>query len=169
MRTALSLTVFLCVAPLHAAEQKLVHEGVVDAPVDAVWKAFTTKEGIESWMVAKGEIELKIGGKMRSVYDAKAVLGGPQTIENTILSFEPGRMLSIKNTKAPEGFAHAEAIKNMWSVIYFDEAGPVRTRLRIVGLGFGEDEASQQLRKHFDWGNAYTLKKLQEHFAKQGK
>jgi uncharacterized protein YndB with AHSA1/START domain len=169
MRILAVLLVFLCALPLRAADQKLVHEGIVEGPVDAVWKAFTTKEGIEAWMVAKGEFELKIGGKMRSVYNPKAELGGPQTIENTILSFEPGRMLSIKNTKAPEGFPHAEAIRNMWTVIYFDEAGADRTRVRIVGMGFGEDAASQQLRKHFDGGNAYTLKKLQEHFAKQGK
>jgi hypothetical protein len=120
-------------------------------------------------MVGKGEIDLRIGGKMRSVYDAKAELGGPQTIENTILSFEPERMLSIKNTKAPEGFPHAEAIKNMWSIVYFDEAGPNRTRVRIVGLGFTGDEAALKLRKHFDAGNAYTLRKLQEHFAKKAK
>src|SRR5687767_8322305 len=31
---------------------RLVHEGVVAAPVKDVWAAFTTKQGQESWMVA---------------------------------------------------------------------------------------------------------------------
>jgi hypothetical protein len=50
--------------------------------------------------------------------------------------------------------------------MYFEEAGANRTRLRLVGLGYGSDEESTKLRGFFEKGNAYTLKKLQEHFAK---
>jgi uncharacterized protein YndB with AHSA1/START domain len=146
----------------------LVTEGIIEAPVDAVWAAFTTKEGQESWNVAHAEIELKIGGKMRTHYDPKGRIGDPNTIENSILSFEPKRMLSIQVTNPPEKFPFKDAVKNMWTVIYFDDAGPGRTRLRIVGLGFGTDEDSQKLRGFFDKGNAYTLKKLQEKFAGKG-
>ena len=67
----------------------LITEGVIEAPVEAVWAAFATKEGQESWNVAHAEIELKIGGKMRTHYDPKGQIGDPNTIENRILSFEP--------------------------------------------------------------------------------
>jgi len=150
------------------ADDRLVTEGIIEAPVDAVWAAFTTKGGQESWNVAHAEIELKIGGKMRTHYDAKGRIGDPNTIENSILSFEPKRMLSIQVTNPPEKFPFKDAVKNMWTVIYFSDAGPGRTRLRIVGLGFGNDEDSQKLRGFFDKGNAYTLKKLQEKFAGKG-
>ena len=53
----------------------------------------------------------------------------------------------------------------MWTVIYFEDAGPSLTRLRIVGTGYGDDEESRKLRSFFEKGNAYTLKKLQEKFA----
>ncbi len=44
------------------------------------------------------------------------------------------------------------------------------TALRVVGLGYGDDEESRKLRGFFDKGNAYTLKKLQEKFVgKQAK
>jgi uncharacterized protein YndB with AHSA1/START domain len=148
----------------------LVTEGVIEAPVEAVWAAFATKAGQESWNVAHAEIELKIGGKMRTHYDPKGQIGDPNTIENRILSFEPKRMLSIQVTNAPAKFPYKDAIKTMWTVIHFEDAGPGRTRLRIVGLGFGDDEESRKLREFFDKGNAYTLKKLQEKFAsKAGK
>jgi hypothetical protein len=39
--------------------------------------------------------------------------------------------------------------------------------LRITGLGYGSDEESQKMRKFFEAGNAFTLKKLQEHLAKK--
>src|SRR5271166_3373506 len=45
-----------------------ITEGVVNAPLDAVWNAFATKKGQEAWNVAHAEIDLKIGGRMRTHY-----------------------------------------------------------------------------------------------------
>ena len=148
-------------------DNRLVHEGVVAAPLKDVWTAFTTKEGQESWMTAHSEIELKVGGLMRTNYDPKGAIGDPKTIENTITSYDPEHMLSIMVTKAPEGFPFPNAVKGMWTVIYLEAAGPRTTRVRIVGLGFGGDEESKKMRAFFDHGNAYTLKKLQERFAQK--
>lgn len=142
-----------------------VTEGLIEAPVDTVWMALTTKEGQESWNVAHAEIDLKIGGKMRTHYDATGRIGDPNTIENNILCFEPGRMLAIQVTNPPEKFPFKDAIKKMWTVIHFRSAGPSLTRLRIVGTGYSDDDESRKLRSFFERGNAYTLKKLQEKFV----
>jgi uncharacterized protein YndB with AHSA1/START domain len=142
-------------------------EGIIDAPLDVVWNAFVTKEGQEAWNVAHAEIDLKIGGKMLTHYDAKGKIGDANTIENTILAFEPKKMLAIKVGKPPEKFPFKEAVKNVWHVLYFEEAGPKCTRLRVVGLGYRTDEESQKLRAFFEKGNAYTLKKLRAHLAKK--
>ena len=37
----------------------------------------------------------------------------------------------------------------------------------MVGLGYGSDEESKKMRGFFAQGNAYTLKKMQEHFNKK--
>jgi hypothetical protein len=115
--------------------------------------------------VAHAEIELKVGGKMRTHYDRSGQIGDPNTIENNILCFEPRRMLAIQVSNPPEKFPFKNAIKNLWTVLYFEDLGPSRTRLRLVGLGYGNDEESKKLRNFFDKGNTYTVKKLQEHFA----
>jgi uncharacterized protein YndB with AHSA1/START domain len=146
---------------------QVVTEGVIDAPVEAVWAAFTTNEGQESWNVAHAEIDLKIGGLMRTHYAANGKIGDPQTIENTILCFEPNRMLAIQVKNPPANFPFKNVIQKMWTVIHFEEAGPSRTKLRIDGNGYGSDEESGKLRKFFEYGNAYTLKKLQEKFARR--
>jgi uncharacterized protein YndB with AHSA1/START domain len=148
-----------------APSAPLIHEGVVGAPADAVWAALTTKEGQESWMVAHSKIDLRIGGRMLTHYDPKGEIGDAKTIENTILSFEPSRMFSIKVSAVPAGFPFPVEIKEMWTVIYLSAEAPASTRVRIVGMGFGEDENSQKMRQFFDRGNAYTLQKLQERFA----
>jgi hypothetical protein len=55
----------------------------------------------------------------------------------------------------------------MWTVLYFEPDGASRTRLRVVGLGFGPDEESQKMRAFFEKGNEFTLKQLQAHFSKK--
>ena len=101
---------------------EVVTEGIIDAPVEAVWAALTTKEGQESWNVAHAEIDLKIGGAMRTHYDQSGKIGDPQTIENTILCFEPKRMLAIQVKSPPANFPFKNAIQKMWTVIHLEEA-----------------------------------------------
>jgi uncharacterized protein YndB with AHSA1/START domain len=42
----------IAVNALGAEENRVLHEGIVVAPLDEVWRAFTTNAGQESWMVA---------------------------------------------------------------------------------------------------------------------
>jgi uncharacterized protein YndB with AHSA1/START domain len=171
MRLKLSAVVLaLALVPISvrvfgAEDGPLVHEGIVAAPLDDVWTAFTTKDGQESWMVAHSEIDLKIGGQMRTHYDPKGSIGDTKTIVNTIICYDPKRMLSLKVSKPPDGFPFPNAVKNMWTVIYFEANGPTTTRVRTVSLGFRDDAESKKMRAFFDRGNAFTLKKLQEKFA----
>ena len=136
--------------PLDAGPGTLVTEGVVDAPVEKVWAALCTKEGLESWNVAHADVDLKVGGKMLTHYDPKGQLGDPDTIENTILSFEPGRMLSIKVANPPAKFPFKDAIKTVWQVLHFEPLGPThaapdhRPGLRVRR---GIEEAPRLLRQ----------------------
>lgn len=143
----------------------LVHEGIVEAPVAKVWAAWATSEGLRSWLAPHAEIDLRVGSRMRTNYSAQGSLGDPQTIENTVLSFDPGRMLSIQVVKAPDQFPFPTAIRQMWTVIYFEPLWPDRTRVRVVGLGFRPDAESQKMRGFFERGNAVTVQQLQRHFS----
>jgi uncharacterized protein YndB with AHSA1/START domain len=140
--------------------EPLVHEAVIDGSPDDVWAAFTTKAGIESWMVAHAEIDLRIGGKLRTHYRKEGMLGDEGTIENTILCYDPKKMISIKVATFPKGFRFPKAIENMWTNIYFEPAGASRTKVTVRGLGWTEDEESQQMRKFFDSHNKQTLDSL---------
>lgn len=151
--------------PIGGGPDRVVTEGLIEAPVEQVWAALFTKEGLESWNVAHADIDLKVGGKMLTHYDPKGRIGDPNTIENIILSYEPNRMLSMKVGTPPANFPFKTAIKDVWHVLHLNPLGPTRTRLEIIGLGYGSDEESQKLRAFFEKGNAYTLKKLQEKFT----
>ena len=142
----------------------IVAEAVIDAPVDAVWNAWASGDGLRSWLAPHADIDLRVGGRMRTNYGAQGSLGDPQTIENTILSLDPKRMLSIQVSRVPDGFPFPNAVKHMWTVMYFEPVGSDRTRLRVVGLGFQPDDESQRMRAFFERGNATTLQQLQRRF-----
>jgi uncharacterized protein YndB with AHSA1/START domain len=138
-----------------------VTEGFVNAPVAEVWRLFTTSQGYLATGAAKAEVQLAIGGEIRSHYDPKGTLGDPETIVNEILAYEPERMLAIRIKQAPASFPHRDAIGGTWTVIYFNPAGDM-THVRIVGLGYDDSPASQAMRKFFAEGNRWTL----DHIAK---
>jgi uncharacterized protein YndB with AHSA1/START domain len=164
---SLALVAILCGSVRAQDLSPVVSEAVVEAPVDTVWAAWATSDGLRSWLAPHAEIDLRVGGLMRTNYSARGALGDPQTIENTVLSFEPKRMLSIQVSRAPDTFPFPNAIRQMWTVIYFEPAGPGRTRVRVASLGFTPDDESQRMRAFFDRGNAATLQQLQRRFPAQ--
>ena len=148
------------VAGVQAAEPQ-VTEGFINAPVAQVWSIFTTSEGFKATGVAHAEVDLRVGGTIRSHYDLKGTLGDPGTIVNEILAYEPQRMLAIRIKEAPANFPYRNAMKSTWTVIYFTPSGDM-THLRIVGLGYQDDPESLEMRKFFERGNRFTI----DHLAK---
>jgi uncharacterized protein YndB with AHSA1/START domain len=141
---------------------ELVHEGMISAPIETVWASWTTSDGLRSWLAPHVEIDFQIGGKMRTNYNPNGSLDDSQTIENTILSYDPHKMISIRVSKAPEGFPFPNAIYEMWTVIYFESVAPEETLVRVAAHGFSTDEESQRMRAFFEQGNAATIRQMQD-------
>lgn len=159
---ALLLAVFVAssCSAVTADDGRVVYEAELDADLQAVWNAFTTRDGLQQWMAPVIEVELAVGGKMKANYHPEGKIGDPTTIENTILSFDPKRMLSLKVTKFPKGFPFEDVGKAAWSVFYFSELPSSRTKVTVVGLGYTDDERSQEMRAFFAAANKYSLDKL---------
>ena len=141
-----------------------INEAVVNAPPSELWKVFTTPEGFKNLGVAKAEIDLRIGGLMRSHYDPKGVLGDEGTITNQIIAYEPLRMIAFRIHTPPKGFPFKEAWKSTWSVATFTDLGNGRTHVRLTGLGYDASDESQKMREFFQNGNGYVMKLLQSKF-----
>jgi uncharacterized protein YndB with AHSA1/START domain len=164
--TILSLAgVLLAPAPARAATGDIVSEAVVNAPADDVWKAWTTVEGMQSWMVGKADIDMRVGGTWRTSYNREADLAGDAAIHHRILAFDPGRMLAFQTVKTPRPFPFPSAILKTWTVVYLEPAGEGRTKVTVRMLGYGDDEESQKMRAFFETGNRATLDALVKRFA----
>jgi len=144
----------------------LVTEGVVDAPVAEVWKVWTTKDGIESWMVAKTDINLAIGGLWRTSYSKDSNLDDDTSIHHAILAYDPGRLFSFRTVKPPKGFPFPSALAKTWVAVYFEPASEAKTRVTIRMLGYTQDDESQKMRAFFERGNRITMESLVKRFQK---
>ena len=162
------ITVFLALMAttfaLAAQLPPVVSEGTVDAPPADVWRAWTTAEGMRSWLAPKADIDLRIDGLMRANYNPLGELGDDSTIENRILAFDPERMFAIRVAKAPKSFPFPNAVQKMWTVVYFSPDGAGKTFIRAIGHGFTDDPESARMRDFFQKGNDYTLAELFKRF-----
>lgn len=138
----------------------LVQETVVDGSIDDVWRLFTTREGVESWMVPKARVDCRVGGTIRSTYDPSGSLDGPDAIVIEYLTLLPPRMLSLKTLQSPAGSPFKDALGGAWSVFEFEPLAADRVRVRVTGLGYGTSDEARAARKFFEKANAMTLDRL---------
>jgi len=145
---------------------RVVYETEIEAGIAEVWQAFTTKAGLQSWMAPLVEINLIVGGKIKTDYDPEGTIGDENTIENTILAYVPGKMISLKATRFPPSFSYQEIPEDPWTVFYFEEITPTKTNIMVVGLGYTQKNKSQQLNQLFFDANKQALDKLKYTLAK---
>ena len=144
----------------------ITSEAILNAPLDDVWKAWTTREGIESWMVAKTDFKLEIGATWRTSYSKESTLDDDSTIQHLILAYDQGRMLAFRTVKPPKGFPFPSALAKTWTVVYLEPRGAAKTHITVRMNGYTEDEESQKMRAFFERGNRITLESLVKRFEK---
>jgi uncharacterized protein YndB with AHSA1/START domain len=155
--------VLLTFDPAVAAEDGVVSEAIINAPISEVWRLFTTTAGLESWMAPHADIDLKVGGLMRVNDEASGQLGDDNTIVRQILSFDPERMMSIKAYRSATDTGYLT--EGMWWVIYFQPLEPGgMTNVRIVTLGYPDDEKLPKAREFYRKDSAEMLEQLQVKF-----
>jgi uncharacterized protein YndB with AHSA1/START domain len=164
MRAWFVALLFVCAGARAAENVSFVNEGVIPAPIEEVWKVFSTGEGYKALGPALADIDLRVGGTIRSHYRADGVLGDAETIENVILAYEPPTMIALRIQKIPATFPFKQAWTRPWTVMTLTavEGG---THLRVASLGYGTDDESVAMRRFFEAGNEQTIETLRRHFA----
>jgi len=137
----------------------------VPASRAAVWGAWTTREGWESFAVRHARVDFRVGGVIETSYAAEFTPGAAGNIENVVEAYVPERMLVIRNRKAPAGFADATEFAATATVLEFETLAPDRTRVTLTAVGFAPGPAYDDLLAKFRVGNAYTLDRLRLRFS----
>src|SRR5690349_19521361 len=98
------LALLLMTAPLFAdSARRLEHEVVVNAPRSAIWRAWTTREGAQSFFSEDAKIELRPGGAYEIYFNMSEPAGKRGGETNQVVAFEPEHML-IFSWNAPTKF-----------------------------------------------------------------
>lgn len=145
-------------------EKVLRHEIIVNAPLQEVWRAFTTTEGLKEWRTPTVRIDFQRGGKLYQHFRKGATLQDDDTIINNILSYLPMVMISFDvPTHLVNPMVGEE--NRLWSVIQFKELGKNRVQVVESVLGWREGTEWDKAYAFFERGNAFLLNCLQTRFA----
>ena len=130
-------------------ERFLRFEFQLDTPVAEVWKAFTTEEGIKTWMTPVVKLDFKVGGKALTNYDKNAKIEDEGTIPLGIINYIPHELLTYKvtlNDVFPAKCRNED--QNLQEIIQFKSAGSNKTRIVSTMTGWGDGK---------EWNDTYSI------------
>ena len=167
MKRLLLAALLICAAPAaFALTEPYIHaEVVVNAPVDAVWNAWTTEEGIKSFFAPAAHIEPKVGGAYEIFFDPSKPAGKRGADGMRILLFEPKSALAF-TWNAPEKFGPQRGQLTHVIVRLYPLEDGKSTRVTLTHSGFGTGPEWDKVRGYFQeaW-TGYVLARLQQRFA----
>jgi uncharacterized protein YndB with AHSA1/START domain len=139
-----------------AVDKTLVLEVTVPAPLNAVWKAFTTSAGLSTWLTPGAVVDLKEGGEWTAHFPGGSTGGG------TILSFVPEKEL-VLSALAPDKFPTVRATRTK-ARFQFEARGD-STIVRLTQTGWKEGEEWVKAYEYLTVGNAQLLATLHHRFV----
>ena len=144
------------VTKINAPEKALRFEVAVAASLDAVWTAFTTQEGLATWLWRDVRVDLRSGGDWIVLYPGGKTGGG------TILSFAPKRQITIA-AMAPEQFP--EVREQRTTVVFeFEALTPTTTKVTLVQTGWKQGREWDEAYEYLSAGDATLLRQLHQRF-----
>ncbi|TVQ59492.1 MAG: SRPBCC domain-containing protein [Phycisphaerales bacterium] len=145
------------------AQRTLRWETVVHAPVQEVWDAFTTQEGLESWMFPRAIVDWRIGGTLRTHDDPEAAQDDEGWFTHRVLAFEAPRMFSTRAVY-PDDMSTPPVVEEAWSVVRLDPISDRLTRVTIAFCGLTVVPEWEDAEQYMNAGSASVMARLQQRF-----
>ena len=137
-------------------EKALVIELTIPAPRAAVWEAFTTSEGLSTWLTPGAVVDLRPGGEWTAHFPGGSTGGG------TIVSFVPQQELVV-SALAPDKFPTVRAARTH-VVFHFESRGDT-TIVRLTQTGWQDGPEWDRAYEYLASGNAQLLATLHRRFV----
>ncbi|NIM10881.1 MAG: SRPBCC domain-containing protein [Candidatus Aminicenantes bacterium] len=137
---------------------------VVPAPVDKVWEAWTTTEGVTTFFAPKASVELAVFGDFEMYFDPKQPKGQQGSEGCKILSFITGEMFSF-TWNAPLSMPTVRQART-WVVLHFYPHESNHTRITLTHVGWKMGEEWQKALQYFNKTWEVVLGRLQYRFQK---
>ncbi|TMQ66270.1 MAG: SRPBCC domain-containing protein [Candidatus Eisenbacteria bacterium] len=148
-----------------AADDAVVNEAVIDGPADEIWRLITTKSGMESWMVPHAEVDLRVGGFVRTNHAPDGKIGDPRTVTNRILALQPKQKFSFQIAEVPDGIPMIAMLVGTQYEVQLRPLSRKQTRVRCMGRGFPGGPLGYTVRAFADRGSEWALQQLEKVFV----
>jgi uncharacterized protein YndB with AHSA1/START domain len=137
-------------------EKALIIETTIPAQRAEVWQAFSTSDGLSTWLTPGAVVELRKGGEWTAHFPGGKTGGG------TIVSFIPGQEMTLA-AMAPEQFPAVRAERTTARFQFIASGESTLVRLTQTGWKTGDewDKAYDYLAQ----GNAQLLDTLRRRFV----
>ena len=144
-------------------ERRIVKEVVVKAAPEAVFKAWSTSEGVSTFFAPEARIEARPDGAFEVYINPYAQPGMKGADNMRVLGVQENRMISF-SWNAPPHLPQARAQRTFVTVRMQPE-GASETRVRLTHAGWGDGGEWDQAYAYFDraWGN--VMANLQKRFV----
>ena len=159
---AMLAALLLAATAAHAAERAIDKTVEVNASVDDVWDAWTTRAGIVSFFAPDAKIEPRVGGAFEVYIDPEAPPGSRGADDMRFMALQPKRMLSF-TWNAPPHLPEARAQRTL-VILRLQPVGDKQTRVTLHHVGWGDGGEWDQAYAYFDkaWGG--VLANLRKRF-----
>jgi len=150
--------------PSKNPERIIRAETIVDASLEEVWDAWTTEEGIKSFLAPACNIGLRVDGPYEIFFDPEAEPGRRGSEGARILAFQPKKMLSFTWSAPP----HLSEVRKQWNhvTVRLKQASKGQTKVTLTHDGWGEGKEWDEAFEYFTkaWVNV-VLPRLNHRFA----
>lgn len=145
----------------HTNELVLIQEFEVKVPIKAAWDTYATKEGWEGAFAYRAELDFKVNGTIKTIYDEKGQIGDESTIVLHIINYVPQKLITLQaevSSHFPEFIKEDE--KDLFNLVYFEELGPNLTKVTSYGIGYKNNSKYLSLMKFFIEGNELSYNNM---------
>jgi uncharacterized protein YndB with AHSA1/START domain len=146
---------------LAGAERALRVQVTVAAPVSAVWQAWSTTQGAQTFLAPKTHIQAQIGGPYEIFFNPADERVSTQGCK--VLSYLPQQMISFQWTLPPDMFPDFPKAAT-WVVVQMHPAGADRTDVAITQLGWGSGPVWNRAYVHMQRGWEMAAAQLKQRF-----
>ena len=159
---ALLLSLPLAALPAFGAEKAIEKSVIVNASLDEVWQAWTTREGIVSFFAPDAKVEPRVGGAFQVYMDPGAAPGMKGADDMRFLALQPKQMISF-DWNAPPHLAEARQ-QRTFVIVRFAPVTDKSTRVSLHHTGWGEGGEWDKTYAYFNGSWGAVLGNLQKRF-----
>lgn len=148
-----------------AQERAIVRQVQVSAPLESVWQAWTTSEGIKSFFAPDARIEARVDGPFEVYFNPYARPGLRGADDMRFLALQEKTMLSF-TWNAPPHLGEVRG-QRTYVTVRLKPAGAQATDVSLYHGGWGEGGQWDQSYQYFDKAWDAVLGNLRKRFAEK--